>query len=61
MIIYISAQVKTHTGPDWGLAACADSLELEIETEEIFACAKGEEVKPRNISMHEKAHLWREN
>ena len=52
MIIYISAQVKTHTGPDWGLADCADSLELEIEIEEIFACANGEEVKPRNISTH---------
>merc|ERR1719237_1978411 len=33
----------SHSKPDWGLASCADSLELAIQTEQILACANGEE------------------
>ena len=42
---FLSVQVKTHSKPDWGLASCADSLELAIQTEQILACANGEEVQ----------------
>ena len=50
-------QVKTHTKPDWGLASCADSLELEIQTEEILACANGEEVQPFNFKIFSEKKL----
>jgi len=43
LVPFMECLVKTHTKPDWGLASCADSLELEIQTEEILACANGEE------------------
>ena len=43
--------MKTHTKPDWGLASCADSLELAIQTEEILACANGEEVQPETLYL----------
>ena len=44
-------QVKTHSKPDWGLASCADSLELAIQTEQILACANGEEVQPATLYL----------
>ena len=45
LIVEVSTQVRTHTGPDWGLAYCADSLELAIQAEQILACANGEKVQ----------------
>ena len=48
---FLSVQVKTHSRPDWGLASCADSLELAIQTEQILACANGEEVQPATLYL----------
>ena len=58
---FLNVQVKTHSKPDWGLASCADSLELAIQTEQILACANGEEVQTETSKRKLPAKLFPRN